>query len=428
MYWKKYKLALFAIATTLFSIAFILHIIQLFIFFFLTPVVIATPYDEAISRAKKQGVDFDERNKLTVIQDLRNEGFEAYPCIHTGHGSYVDENGEKIFILSGIPKVKTVFCNESGSWAIYQSDEYGFNNPTGLWKEGADIVLVGDSYAHGACVKQGDDVAGQLRKEFPKTLNLGMSNSGPLSQLAVIVEYVRYLKPKVVLWMFYEGNDIFDLKNEKRNFILMKYIEEDGFSQNLIAKVNEIDFHMKKDIIEQAKNDKQLYIKELHDGKTINVKSLFLLRYLRTYFYERLHYLPSNPLYKPERLFLTVLIKAKQEVSSWGGELYFVNIPAHTRYVSTRRELFHPSTHSIKHSDEIISLVNKAGIPFIDFHETLAVRSDALSLHSPIKNIPGHLSKDGYALLSKTIISYLKGSNKSSLSLLRLSPQCGVTF
>ena len=59
-----------------------------------------------------------------------------------------------------------------------------------------------------------------------------MSGTGPLHQLAILKEYVAPLKPKVVLWNFFEGNDLQELVIENNNKILKKYLNN-SFSQNL---------------------------------------------------------------------------------------------------------------------------------------------------------------------------------------------------
>ena len=38
-----------------------------------------------------------------------------------------------IFPLSGLSNVETILCNESGYFALYESDRYGFNNPDEEW-------------------------------------------------------------------------------------------------------------------------------------------------------------------------------------------------------------------------------------------------------------------------------------------------------
>lgn len=53
---------------------------------------------------------------------------------------------------------------------------------------------------------------------MPRTLNLGMGGIGPLHELAILKEYGSVVRPKVVLWVYYEGNDLADLSHEKNGF------------------------------------------------------------------------------------------------------------------------------------------------------------------------------------------------------------------
>ena len=48
-------------------------------------------------------------------------------------------------------------------------------------------------------------------------INLGVGGFGPLLELAALTEYLTPLKPPVVLWVFFEGNDLTDdLPSENR--------------------------------------------------------------------------------------------------------------------------------------------------------------------------------------------------------------------
>ena len=59
-----------------------------------------------------------------------------------------------IFPLSGISNSKTIHCNESGFYSIYQSDRYGFNNPDEEWDNSEiEYLLIGDSFTN--CVISG---------------------------------------------------------------------------------------------------------------------------------------------------------------------------------------------------------------------------------------------------------------------------------
>jgi hypothetical protein len=73
-------------------------------------------------------------------------------------------------------------------------------------------VLIGDSFAHGACVPPSQSIAGRLREHY-RVLNLGIGGSGPLTHLAIMREYVAKLRPRHIVWNFH-ANDLADLAGE----------------------------------------------------------------------------------------------------------------------------------------------------------------------------------------------------------------------
>ena len=72
-----------------------------------------------------------------------NKHSESTLKISSGKFTYEDSNfvgpanflNKKISIypLSGISNIETVYCNENGYFAYYQSDRYGFRNQDNLW-------------------------------------------------------------------------------------------------------------------------------------------------------------------------------------------------------------------------------------------------------------------------------------------------------
>ena len=189
----------------------------------------------------------DTRSKIKVIEDLRSIGIDAYPNV--SGSQFISTNGltnplseENIYPLGAISNKTTVYCNESGKWAIFESDEHGFNNPKGLYlKNNVDIMLTGDSFAEGACVKPNESIAAILRASGLNVISLGKGGNGSLLEFASFKEYVEPLQPKVVLWVHY-ANDIEDLRKKgMESSFLMNYITEDNFSQNLISRQDEID-------------------------------------------------------------------------------------------------------------------------------------------------------------------------------------------
>ena len=61
-------------------------------------------------------------------------------------------------------------------------------------------------------------------------------------ELASLVEYGSVLRPNVVLWFYYESNDIANL-GYRRNTILSKYVDDPNHRLNLVAFQENIDQH-----------------------------------------------------------------------------------------------------------------------------------------------------------------------------------------
>ena len=140
-----------------------------------------------------------------------------------------------IFPLSGLSYGKSVYCNENGNWSVLPNDIYGFNNPPEIYNKKIDVVILGDSFARGACLKIENSTAGYIRNYTNFNTTALANGGGPLIELATFIEYAAKIKPKYVFWFFYEGNDHENLLEEKNIPILMKYLDS-NYEQNLILK------------------------------------------------------------------------------------------------------------------------------------------------------------------------------------------------
>ena len=172
--------------------------------------------NEIQALAKRFNVEFDTRSRLDVIREMRGQGIPAVPSIapsallkEQAGGRVASEiviDGKETLPLGGISNTVAVLCNETGRYSIYDSDERGFHNPRGIWaSESLAIAAVGDSFTEGSCVASDRNFMALIRNQYADTLNLGMSGEGPLFMLAATKEYLPFVKPKTVLWFFYEG-------------------------------------------------------------------------------------------------------------------------------------------------------------------------------------------------------------------------------
>ena len=135
---------------------------------------------ELVSRAALARGDLLDRRSLSeVISNLREQGEDAWPTV--GPTALLDYGAP--VPLTGIANALSVYCNESGRWLVYKSDRYGFRNDDAKWDLPVENIIVGDSFAQGACVGRGP------ADLIPNSLSLGVAGVGPLIELAILEEY-----------------------------------------------------------------------------------------------------------------------------------------------------------------------------------------------------------------------------------------------
>lgn len=91
------------------------------------------------------------------------------------------------------------------------TDRRGFRNPT--TRERADIAVLGDSFVENPLVAVDATFPAVLAAELGRDIvNLGRSGFGPQHELDVLRTVVPPLQPRLVVWVFFEGNDLEDLR------------------------------------------------------------------------------------------------------------------------------------------------------------------------------------------------------------------------
>lgn len=168
-----------------------------------------------------------EMTKYDRLSEIKSEGKIAYPS-YTFNSALHHPNDP--FYLSNVPNSHIVFCRESSGLIEWGTDELGFRNPKGQLGKPVDVTIIGDSFAEGACESEENTFAGVFRKNGKKVFNLGRGDSGPLFQLATLVEYGALVDSDFVLWVIFTGNDLRNLQKEKVSK-LSNYLDK-GFSQD----------------------------------------------------------------------------------------------------------------------------------------------------------------------------------------------------
>tara|TARA_B100000767_G_C19754547_1_gene532317 strand:+ start:888 stop:2321 length:1434 start_codon:yes stop_codon:yes gene_type:complete len=365
-------------------------------------------FKENIVIAKQLGVEYDERTKLELIEDLIAEGVDALPTVQAQLPEHNEKGIDSLLTLGGVSNRTTVYGNESGKYLIYESDRYGFNNPDSQWdSQTIEWMLIGDSFVHGASVQPGEEISGQIRFiTGDDAISLGISGNEPLLEYASIIEYAEAVKPKKVLWFYYEGNDIQSLVANQNDSFIMQYME-DGFSQNLINRQKEIDDLLEKYIVKEKEKEKE----KMKDNAEESIMKVVLnkTKWIRLiHLRDLMGFFERNTMHSNEFIFSQILAKAKERVGAWNGKLYFVYLPEYTRY--SNKFIFH---NQFRSKSSVIDIVKELNIPVIDIHQAVfAFHPDPLALF-PFRQ-PGHYNADGYRGVAKAVVTSVNKYEQSN--------------
>jgi hypothetical protein len=259
-----------------------------------------------------------------------------------------------------------------------------------------------------------------------------MAGSGSLLMLAALKEYVAFIKAKKMLWLYYEGNDMFELTLESNSKLLRKYLQSE-FSQNLISRQIDIDNRLKNYIHKAEQKLKGIHLPNqpprisereeyVASPSTVNEMGLkhnhglmheilmrtkiFRLFHIRTLIGFDRDFTAQNVIKETESmevnpLFTEVLQKAKNVTTAWGGKLYFIYLPDKNRYLQ--------STYShdlFMKRKEVIAVAKNLDLSVIDIHEEVfANHPYPRSLfQTQNRSIGAHYNAMGYNEISKAIV------------------------
>ena len=137
------------------------------------------------------------------------------------------------------PNSLVVYCNEGSGLTEFTTNNLGFREtPNQDIQKPIDLILLGDSYTEGACVNTPNDIASILGQQW-NLLNLGRGGSGPLFQLGLFKEILRFVELEQisltrefnVVWIIFTGNDLHNLAEERQG-MLSSYLSNNNYVQD----------------------------------------------------------------------------------------------------------------------------------------------------------------------------------------------------
>jgi hypothetical protein len=352
--------------------------------------------------AEKLRRDFDARTTSEVVQSLRAAGIDAVPGIGRGWARQPEVRkrlAPDFYPLSQASGATVVECNEAGEYLIFQTDEFGFNNPRGLLaSRRVDIAAVGESHTLGHCVPAGHGVVDLIRRAHPHTVNFGLGDTRPLSQLATFREYVEPLRPPIVLWIVNPGFAVD--KEEGRDPILVRYLNP-AFSQGLLHRQHEVDAAVRSlSAPLQATHDVELRaeLERARMNRFNRVPKLTLVR-------EHLGPKHKERVAVPDlALFRESLRLAQAAVTGWGGKLFVVVLPGYGHLLGERPE--------VVRYEAVMQVLREEHLRIIDAASWFLSLKDPARLYTVGSG--SHPNPAGHAALARCILEEIDADKRNS--------------
>ncbi|WP_246225925.1 SGNH/GDSL hydrolase family protein [Chelativorans xinjiangense] len=303
-------------------------------------------------------------------------------------------------MLAGFPGSTTLLCSPPGQVITYEADRYGFNNPDLVYEAPVDLMLLGDSFVEGFCLRPGEDLASRLRQRGPNTVSTGIRGNGPLIELAALGRYGPILKPDHVVMAFFEGNDWENLQQSLKEPWLRAALQPNarfGSPSGAIQTVRKA-----RSAVDEI-NEKEVTMADIVARKSFlrNFAALQMTGTSLGLLYPKI----SDKI--PE--FQQTLQRAKELAESWGGCFHLLYIPRIDRFVGV-----FPSDAGFDHLQDLVLRAAAAeDVHVIDLKAAFHRHPEPARLYAP----DAHFSQEGAVLAADTILDALSATPSSSVGL-----------
>jgi len=360
-----------------------------------------------IKLAIEKKINFDVRSQEQVYVDLKSKNESIKPgFLYAKHFSDLKifkeaKKNNEIIPFRGPINSLTVSCAEDLQYKLIKNDKYGFKNNNIIYEKKIQNFLLGDSYAEGLCENNKNDIAGHLNEKKNYTINFGVTGTGPLISLAILREFGNYFKPKNVIYLYFEGNDLDELNYEKEDTILIKYLN-DNFNQDYFNKYDDIKSFLIK---AEQETEKIIYSKSKYtfspnkknkfDILKAHLKDILEINNLRNIFKYKI--LKKQEEFYDLNLLYKTVEKMNDDTKKWNGNYTFVYVPTWSRYFTK----FTKYDAKIDLKKEIINNLNSKNIKVLDLTDYFN-EIDNIEQYYPLGFL-GHFNSKGYKKIAEII-------------------------
>ncbi len=360
-----------------------------------------------IKLAIEKKINFDVRSQEQVYVDLKSKNESIKPgFLYAKHFSNLKifkkaKRNNEIIPFRGPINSLTVSCAEDLQYKLIKNDKYGFKNNNFIYENKIQNFLLGDSYAEGLCENNKNDIAGHLNEKKNYTINFGVTGTGPLISLAILREFGNYFKPKNVIYLYFEGNDLDELNYEKEDTTLSNYLN-DNFNQDYFNKYDDIKSFLikaeqetEKIIYSKSKNTFSQNKKNKFDILKAHLKDILEINNLRNIFKYKI--LKKQEEFYDLNLLYKIVEKMNDDTKKWNGNYTFVYVPTWSRYFTK----FTKYDAKINLKKEIINNLNSKNIKVIDLTDYFD-EIDNIDQYYPLGFL-GHYNSKGYKKIAEII-------------------------
>jgi hypothetical protein len=305
-------------------------------------------------------------------------------------------------MMGHLPFTTVELCSVDYGPTVLDTDRLGLNNPDEVLEQPARVAVIGDSFIHGHCQPAGLDIVSLVRQQVPGTVNLGLTGTGPLFQLAVLGRHGGTLRPDLVVACFYEGNDLRDLPGELRSRWLAGALTPgidfgpSPAKAEILAKVEHLNRRyaageeLDNRLMGGLRRERGFRDFLANPAMLRNFAALNLTTSMLGISYGR------APSHLAE--YRTILARMREIVEGWGGRL-------HLCYLPTRHRLGLITSHYAYNETRgrVLEVAADLGISVFDVTGDFAAHPEPRQLYAS----DGHLSIEGAALVADLMSAYL---------------------
>jgi hypothetical protein len=301
-------------------------------------------------------------------------------------------------LLSGFPGMQVILCSSNDNLITYTADRYGFNNPDQIYSHTLDIILLGDSFIEGFCLRRGDDLASRLRSGGRAAASLGIRGNGPLIALASLGRFGQIFRPRNVVMAFFEGNDWENLENE---------LTQPWLRAALAANA---DFGSPSSASGTLQRAKAVMIEEINNDRVTMTDLFTKTAVFRNFVALQQTFTKLGLVYpkvaQPIPEFSEALRRAKALSEGWGGTFTIVYVPRVDRFMGG---VFSPDLAYDRLRTIVLDAAAAEGIDVIDLYSAMRELPDPERMYAP----DNHFSRDGAAFAAEVIIQRLAKNNQA---------------